>query len=68
MTRKEKKKNKEVEKINKILRTFPDEYPSYVLKKKCPRCLQLNYKEYYFCAVCNFDIHKVKVERINRKV
>ena len=68
MKRKDKKRNKEIEKINRILRTFPGEYPSYVLRKKCPRCLTLNDKKNYNCVICDFDIFKVNVQKINRKV
>jgi len=68
MSRKEKKKDKEVERINRILKVLPTHYLSYVLKKKCPNCLQLNDKDSYFCMFCNFVIHKVKAERISRKV
>jgi len=68
MIRREKKKDKEVLRINKILKTLPNHYPSYVMKKKCPMCLQENYKESYFCTFCGATIHKVKIERISREV
>lgn len=68
MNRKDKRKDKQMKRINRIFRTLSKDYPSYILRKICPNCLTQNFKEFYFCKNCDFDIHKVNPIRIRGDV
>jgi hypothetical protein len=68
MKRKDNNKNKGVEKINKVLRTFKDYHQSFVLKKVCNKCLSPNNDNSFFCSFCGADIHNEKIQRICKEV